>query len=231
MRNLLWKDYLQALSSDDTVGYYTKKYGSIESAGTIVDYHMNIKEKYGLKGVYRLISDINDIPFGQFIAMEKALSSGLDKHEALEILSIYVLRPIKDVIFDNTDVLKESEHVASIMEYDAAEVLYEVERYVEMRDKYVNETYNGVFYIPNRKEDNEEDSEDNDKEELTTDEKFSKTWYWYNIVRALAHEIIWDYERVLMTPMSLVAPELARNRHYQLVEEEHEKRRQMLNKI
>jgi len=230
MVNLLWRDYIKAIESGDAMSYYSTIYGSEEIALVVVDYWMNQYKPLGLDGMFNLVESINTMPFGQFIAGETALTSGFDKHKALEILSLTVLRPIEDVEFDNTDRVKEARHVEDVMNTQAAEVLNEIEKYVGIRDTFVNNTYAGVFYQIQ----NEVVEEEEDKSEYTADdtmeEQFSKQWYWYAIIRTLANEVMWDYERVMMTPMNIVAPELAYKRHRQIVEEIREKRRNILNK-
>ena len=233
MVNLSWGSYLEALKSEDSLAYYANKYGNEDIAKKVIDYHMVTKELVGISDRFNLVSDINTIPFGQFIMAEKALSSGLEKADAMYGLSLAVIRPLSDKEFDNTDVSKEEANTDDIINYDAAEILNTLEEYVQLRDEFVNTTYNGVFYAAVDKEESGEDVKEIDEEddEKTPEELFSSQWYWYSIVRSLAGESIWNYERILMTTMGDIAPELAYRRHKQIIEDAAQRRRDALNNI
>jgi hypothetical protein len=231
MRNLLWKDYIGASKSENTLEYYKKLYGSVDGASKVIEYHLREKEVSSLEGLYGTVEAIDDMVFGQFIIAERALASGLEPYEALSALAVAVVRPIDDKEYDNTDRAKELQHADDLREHDAAEILKAIEEYTVIRDVFIKDTYKGVFYIENEEtEDDEVIDKETESEPKTMEEHFSNNWYWYNIVRVLANEVIWEYERIYMTPMSQIAPEMAFRRHKDIVEEIQRKRNEMLSK-
>lgn len=231
MQLLTWKEYLGAMASTDVLAYYTKLYGNYAKAAAIVNYNMNERAVVGIDNHFSLIRDINKIVFGQFISAERALTSGLPNHIALDLLAKAVIRPKGDKVFDNTDENKESLLESMIYYSEASEILSEIEKYTELRNDFINVKYNGVFYLPNREKIAEQESEEQDvpTAQETAEKNFEKQWYWYSIVRSLANEDISRYEEILMTEMGVIAPELAYKRHKQIIEEAREKVRRAKN--
>ena len=230
--------YLDAIDGD-LDKYLDNLFG--EDKNVLFSYHMKIKKPEDLSKKYSICTDIDELPFGQFIGCENAITSGYSKKNALKVLSSFVLRPIDDKEFDNTDQEKELKNLESILEEDARSVKDILELFMENRFSYINEKYKGVFYAVKDENEKEEEKEQNEKSKDSLDkaeEDFKKSWYWYSMARNLAkdgliyqkREGLSPIECVLMTKMSSVAPELAFKRKTQILEEARMKKDEMVRK-
>ncbi len=236
IKELTFETYLKAssLGDEDKINeFYKELWG--ETYAVLLTYHLKTKKPEDLSNTFTIISDINDMVFGQFIGVEKALGSNLSNEQAIENLAYILLRPISDVEFDNTDKEKEALNIRNILSSDARSVLQILNTFSKHRDVYIKDTYKGVFYQIVEKTDDPEEEED--ILEDSSESKFTNNWYWYAIARALAEDGIVFPKRegmsgiecVLMTKMSDIAPELAYKRHRQIIEDARERKRQVLN--
>ena len=159
---MIWKDYIQGYNNLQE--YMKKMYGErgkymIQSMETHIPIPLNDK--------FIIVEDVYDMIFGQFIMAERALTSGGGYNESLYSLANSILRPIGDVVFDNTDSKKELAHVEAIMQEKAKDVLTECINFSEKRNKFVKEDFKGVFYKAEDDESEEEDEELDNGEEQT----------------------------------------------------------------
>lgn len=225
MSNIItFEHYLNGLSRGDVEEFF---YETIEdSAGAITSSNM-IAALIKVNTLYTVVDDINDMIFGQFVAAERAISSGVNDAEALKALALTVIRPLGDEEFDNEDEEKELEHRQSILNESYAVISKELARYAELRKEYVHGTFNGVFYRIN--DDSDEEYEE-DVSDNTAEENFVNNWYWYSIQKKLAGDDIFKFDDVLMLKMGVVAPALAYDRQLSMIEEARRKREEQINR-
>jgi len=233
VQELTFRDYLAASKADDPYEYYNELFGDKETASVMITYHLKTKSVKGLGGKFKTIDKIEDMTLGQFISCEVILTSGENNAENIKQLAKIVIRPLNEDIYSNDDEDIEKSLEEAILDYDAREIMEEVERFTEIRNKFIKEVYRGVFYMVDRqdKELMEEDVAGKDADQ----DEFIKQWYWYAITRKLAEEnviirqepLISKFENALNTKMAIVAPEIAYNRHKQILEEIEEKKRKM----
>ena len=223
-----WKQYLESVAYEDPIEYFKEQYDGSEKIARLAVILAGLPSDADLSERYNIITNIDEIPFGQFIACERAVSMGLPMQEALKILAQNVLRPKSDEEFDNTDPIKEQKHLDMLDEEAAADITSVLNKFSSLRKNYVHRTYNGVFY-----KEYQEPSEDEEEDDTppTAEERYAKNWYWYVIMREIANQDIFRYEQVLMLPMSVITPELAYRRHTQRMEEIERKRNEQLNRI
>lgn len=223
-----WEDYLIAIKREDPLDYYTEIYGSRNIAQLAVIIESKKEIENDLDERYRVITNIDDMVFGQFISAEKAITAKEEKIIGMELLSYAIIRPLQDIEFDNTDTEKEIKLIKSIRDEDAFVILNELQKYAGLRKRYVHGKYNGVFYKIYNGEDDDDD-DDPTEEDLTAEVKFSNEWYWYVIMRSLALEDMDRYEQILMTKMSEIAPELAFRRQRDIIEDARRRRQEQIN--
>ena len=235
IQELTFRDYLAASDAKEQMDYYINLFGDVETAMVMITYHLKTKTPRGLGGVFKTIKDVSDMTFGQFISAEVVLSSGNNSVENIKKLATIIIRPLDEEYYSNDDEEAEKALEETILNYDAREIVEEIERFKDIRDKFIKEKYRGVFYMVDRenKELTEEEVSGKNKEQ----DEFVKQWYWYAITRRLAEENIVirqdtsvsKFENALNTKMSFVAPDIAYNRHKQILEEIEEKKRKMKN--
>jgi len=233
VQELTFRDYLAASNIEDNMKYYISLFGDVDTALTMVTYHLKTKKPRGLDGVFKTIDKIEDMTFGQFISAEVVLSSGDNTVENIKKLAMIIIRPLNEELYSNDDEESEKALEETILNYDAREIVEEIERFKKIRDKFIKEDYRGVFYMVNRE--NKELTEEEVAGKNEEQDEFVKQWYWYAITRRLAEEniiirqepLVSRFENALNTKMSIVAPDIAYNRHKQILEEIEEKKRKM----
>lgn len=222
---MIWKDYIQGYN--DLPVYMKERYGE---RGKYMIKSMETHIPISLSDKFIIAEDVNDIVFGQFIMAERALTSGASYNESLYNLAVSILRPKVDVVFDNTDKVKEQANLDLIMQQHAKDVLTECIKYSEARNKFVKEDFKGVFYKADDEEDSDEDEID-DNSEQSFESNFNKDWYWYTIVDSLADKDILKHEPILMLKMRDVAPHLAYMRMKGIIDYKRRKSEEMANKL
>lgn len=233
VQELAFKHYLAAMESENPMEYYFNLFGDEETASIMVTYHLKTKSVYGLKNDFKTIDNIDDMTFGQFISAEVILTSGDNSIDNIKKLASIIIRPLKEVIFSNDNEEDEIKLNNLILNYDAREIMEYIEKYKRLRNDYIKKKYRGVFYMVNR--DDKELTEDEVSGKDVDKDEFIKQWYWYAITRRLAEEdivILQDksvskFENALNTKMSIVAPDIAYNRHKQILEEIEAKKQKM----
>lgn len=161
-----------------------------------------------IKTTFKYSDNVFDLVLGQFIMIEQILTGKfkfIDSSAQDMELMTYILRPIDEDYFDNTNDIKEAKHREAILNTPVQDLYNVVNKFLSNRDKVLFKQFSGVFYSV------QEDIED-DKEELsapTPDELFNQQWYWYSIVRMLAQEDVRRYDEVYMLKMSVVLPEMS----------------------
>lgn len=160
---------------------------------------------------FNAYTKVFDLVLGQFIMIEQIFTGKTGTQNNLIDYSILklILRPKEDVLFDNTDPIKEKNNDRKILSMDVVDAMSILKDFIDDRNKTLFSDFKGVFYDPEAK-DEDEDSEDKLKEANETFEyKFKEQWYWYNIVRKLANEDVLKYDSVYMLKMETVLPELS----------------------
>ena len=171
----------------------------LESNDTITD---------ELKSKFKCYDNVFDLVLGQFIMLEQILTGKFkfvdSTAQDLEIMT-YILRPIDEEQFDNTDASKEAEHREAILNTPVQDLYNVVNKFLANRELVLFKQFSGVFYAT-------PDEEDEDPDQFSTptpDELYNQQWYWYSIVRMLAQEDIRRYDEVYMLKMNVVLPEMS----------------------
>jgi hypothetical protein len=155
---------------------------------------------------YNVITDVEQMVLGQFIMVEQVLQSQSDTSE-LQVLNL-IVRPKEDKEFEYTDMEREQMHSMTVAQLDAVDGMQVFQDFMDSRQEVLFNKFKGVVY--QEQEENEAVDEDEEKEEDTsTEERFSKMWYWYSIIRDLAGEDILKQDQVTMLKMSKVLVELS----------------------
>lgn len=179
-----------------------------------------VRETYPLKGNLGVTKEVTDkfkvyesvfeLTLGQFIMIEQILTGKFKfKRESdmdIEIGS-YLLRPLDEKDFDNTDPEKEKHIRSMIMELPVENFYSAINKFLKNRELVVFKQFSGVFYETQSDEDSDEKKEVDTSEQ--TEASFNQQWYWYNIVRSLAQEDIRRYDEVYMLKMDVVLPEMS----------------------
>ena len=180
----------------------------------------SVKETYPLKGNlgvtnkvtnrFKVYDNVFDLTLGQFIMIEQILTGKFKfKRESdmdIEIGS-YLLRPLDEKDFDNTDPEKEKSIRSSIMDLPVEDFYSSINKFLKNRELVVFKQFSGVFYeTPSEDEDDERKEVDTSEQ---TEASFNQQWYWYSIVRSLAQEDIRRYDEIYMLKMSVVLPEMS----------------------
>lgn len=221
---MIWKEYIEGYGNLDA--YMKEIHGE---RGKYMIKALDERIPVPLDDKFSTVDDINNIVFGQFIMAERALTSGTSYEESLYNLSVSILRPITDVVFDNTDDKKEKDNVELIMQQKASDVRAECIIFSNKRNKFVKEDFKGVFY---KAEDaNSSDDEMDDNAEESFEESFNRDWYWYTMVDALSNNQLWMHETIYMMKMRDVAPHLAYLRMKGIIEYKRRKMEDMTSKL
>lgn len=179
-----------------------KMYSAIENtyplkqSDSISDY---IKENF------TLYDNVFGLVLGQFIMIEQILTGKFkfDNPTDMDIeLATYLLRPLDEKEFDNTNKDLENKNREAIINTPVQDIYNVLNRFLKNREIVLFKQFAGVFY---------EVEEDEDEDEVSTpiDASFNQQWYWYSIVRSLAQEDIRRYEEIYMLGMNVVLPEMS----------------------
>ena len=179
-----------------------KMYSAIENtyplkqSDSISDY---IKENF------TLYDNVFGLVLGQFIMIEQILTGKFkfDNPTDMDIeLATYLLRPLDEKEFDNTNKDLENKNREAIINTPVQDIYNVLNRFLKNREIVLFKQFAGVFY---------EVEEDEDEDEVSTpiDASFIQQWYWYSIVRSLAQEDIRRYEEIYMLGMNVVLPEMS----------------------
>jgi hypothetical protein len=162
-----------------------------------------------IKENFKVHKGVMDLVLGQFIMVEQILTGkskfNSDEEMELAILEL-VLRPKHHKEFDNVNPIEEQKNREKILNSPVQDLYNVLQRYLGDREEMLFKKFKGVFY-----EVNEETEEVEEKVEDTGEAgaQFHSQWYWYSIVRLLAHEDITRYSEIYMLGMSEVLPEMS----------------------
>ena len=223
---MTWEDYIKGYNNVEQ--YMFNKYGEL---GKYKIAELETRMPITLGDEFNIADDIYEMVFGQFIMSERALTAGLEYNESLYNLAVAILRPKGDIIFDNTDKVKEEANIKLIMEQHAKDVLEECNEFSKKRNKFVKEDFKGVFYKADDEIEETDNEEDEDVEPESFEDKFNKDWYWYTIVNSLADNNILNHEPVLMMKMRDVAPHLSYMRIKGIIDFKRRKAEEIANKL
>ncbi len=212
---ITFKEYLQLLVYDNIIEGVAKVCDVKEWRAKLLLRKTNKRTEAVKK--YREYTDMLDLVFGQFIALENIITRQSDHSQKLLDIALFVIRKDGDEIFDNTNLVAEEKHKQDILNEPYPYVMSRIDKYFNIRDVFINKTFDGVFY--KKKDDDSEDEE----EDTSSVNNNDGNWYWYSLIRTLANEDITNYEEVRMLPMDVVAPEVAYLRYTQVKEEQERK--------
>lgn len=158
-----------------------------------------------IKENFTLYDNVFGLVLGQFIMIEQILTGKFkfDNPTDMDIeLATYLLRPLGEKEFDNTDKDLEVKNREAIINTPVQDIYNVLNRFLKNREIVLFKQFAGVFY---------EVEEDEDEDEISTpiDASFNQQWYWYSIVRSLAQEDIRRYEEIYMLRMNVVLPEMS----------------------
>jgi len=171
------------------------------------------------------ITDIGKMSFGHFIVMEKIITSDqLSNKEMVKMLAPFVLRPKDEETLDNSDVKKEKIHVSNVLNLDIGVINKAHADYIDLRDKYLYSTYNGVIYAPKKTEEELKEEEEESKQNINVDGSQSardfhnKKFFWTDLIMFLADGDIFKEQEVVELPMHRVMIHFARKRSLDIIE-------------
>lgn len=202
------------LSSTESMNAYLEDLELLERVRML----RSIKETYPLassdviteeiKSNFKVYDNVFDLVLGQFIMVEQILTGKFRFNNASEMdleLMTYILRPLDEVEYDNTEGSKEAEHRKAILNTPVQDLYNVVNKFLENRELILFKQFSGVFYAT-------PDPDETNDDEFSTpsaDEMFNQQWYWYSIVRMLAKEDVRIYDEVYMLKMNVVLPEMS----------------------
>ena len=222
---MTWDEYIKGY--DNLYTYMKDRHGE---RGKYLIQSMDTRIAIPLNDRFSVVTDINNMVFGQFIMAERALTSGSSYKESLYSLSTSILRPLTDVVFDNTDDVKEQANLDAIMQQKAKDVITECIAFSDKRNKFIKEDFKGVFYKAD--DEAEDDGEDEGEDEPESfEDSFNRDWYWYTITDSLADNKLWMHETILMMKMRDVAPHLAYMRMKGIIEYKRRKSEELASKL
>lgn len=184
-----------------------------------------------IKENFKVNKGVMDLVLGQFIMLEQILTGKSkfksDEEMELAILEL-VLRPKHHEEFDNVNPIEEQEHREKLLNSPVQDLYNVLQRYLGDRENMLFKKFKGVFY-----EVNEETEEVEEKVEDTGEAgaQFHAQWYWYSIVRLLAHEDITMYSKIYMLGMAEVLPEMSYLAQKNKVESAQQRQDAALSKI
>lgn len=160
---------------------------------------------------FNIYTKVFDLVLGQFIMIEQIFTGKAGVQNNLLDYSILrlILRPKEDLLFDNTDLVKEKENDKRVLAMDVVDAMSILKDFVDDRNKTLFNDFKGVFYDPEADKEEDEERDELKESNETFEYKFKEQWYWYNIVRRLAGEDVLKYEQVYMLKMETVLPELS----------------------
>lgn len=164
------------------------------------------KSENSIYSNYNVVTNVEQLVLGQFIMIEQALQSQSDTKE-LQVLNL-IIRPKEDKEFEYTDMSREETHSIGIAQLDAIEGMQVFNNFLENREKVLFNKFKGVVYQEPDPSIEGED-EEQEVENTSSEDQFSKMWYWYSMIRDLAGEDILKHDQVTMLKMSKVLVELS----------------------
>ena len=181
---------------------------------------------------FNVITDVMDLVLGQFIMLEQIITGKTKfKTEAENDLAIakLIIRPKHHKEFDNSNEQDERDNELGILAYDVREVYTVIMNFLNHREDVLFRQFSGVFYeSPTEDEDNEEET---DNVDATGEALFNQQWYWYSMVRKLAHEDVTKYEQIYMLKMSIVMPEMSYLAQKSKIDSANQRKQEILSKL
>jgi len=214
-------DNLDALEKLDLLRRMSETYPLKESKSITPYIRENFKVNKG----------VMDLVLGQFIMVEQILTgkSKFDSEEEMELgILELILRPKHHTEFDNVNPIEEQQHREKLLNSPVQDLYNVLQRYLGNREDILFNKFKGVFY-----EVNEETEEVEEKVQDTGEAgaQFHSQWYWYSIVRLLAHEDITRYSVIYMLNMSEVLPEMSYLAQKNKVESAQQRQNAALSKL
>ena len=153
--------------------------------------------------------NVMELTLGQFIMIEQIMTGKCKfaKEVDMEVeLAKYILRPLNEIEFDNTDKQYEAVNVKNILSLPVQSFYNAINKFLRNREHVLFKQFAGVFYeTPTDDEDDDNGIDTQAQQEAS----FQQQWYWYSIVRELAQEDIRRYDEIYMLKMKTVLPEMS----------------------
>jgi len=153
--------------------------------------------------------NVMELTLGQFIMVEQIMTGKFKfaKEVDMEVeLAKYILRPLNEIEFDNTDKQYEAVNVKNILSLPVQSFYNAINKFLKNREHVLFKQFAGVFYeTPTDDEDDDNGIDTQAQQEAS----FQQQWYWYSIVRELAQEDIRRYDEIYMLKMKTVLPEMS----------------------
>lgn len=153
--------------------------------------------------------NVMELTLGQFIMIEQIMTGKFKfaKEVDMEVeLAKYILRPLNEIEFDNTDKQYEAVNVKNILSLPVQSFYNAINKFLRNREHVLFKQFAGVFYeTPTDDEDDDNGIDTQAQQEAS----FQQQWYWYSIVRELAQEDIRRYDEIYMLKMKTVLPEMS----------------------
>ena len=179
----------------------------------------SIEDVYPLKKAYDIhdcitenfiyYDNVFDLTLGQFIMIEQIMTGKFKfaRDVDMEIeLAKYILRPLNEFEFDNTDKEYEAVNVKNILSLPVQSFYNAVNKFLKNREYVLFKQFAGVFYETPTDDDDDDNGIDTQAQQEAS---FQQQWYWYTIVRQLAQEDIRRYDEIYMLKMKTVLPEMS----------------------
>ena len=176
--------------------------------------------------------NVFDLVLGQFIMIEKILTGKFKfkkEHDMDLELAMFLFRPKDEHEFDNEDPEKEKQIRQSILDIPVQDFYNALNKFLNNRDLMLFKKFSGVFYDSSGDQAEEEGKDEIQGNDIGVD--FNQQWYWYNIVRTLAHENILIYDQIYMLKMSVVLPEMSYLAQRNKVESANRRAQAALNRL
>lgn len=172
-----------------------------------------LKEAYdidkSITGNFIYYDNVMELTLGQFIMIEQIMTGKFKfaKEVDMEVeLAKYILRPLNESEFDNTDKEYEGKNLQNILSLPVQSFYNAVNKFLRNREHVLFKQFAGVFYeTPTDDEDDDNGIDTQAQQEAS----FQQQWYWYSIVRELAQEDIRRYDEIYMLKMKTVLPEMS----------------------
>lgn len=172
-----------------------------------------LKEAYdiddSITGKFIYYDNVMELTLGQFIMVEQIMTGKFKfaKEVDMEIeLAKYILRPLNEIEFDNTDKESEGANVKNILSLPVQSFYNAINKFLRNREHVLFKQFAGVFYETPTDDDEDDNGIDTQAQQEAS---FQQQWYWYSIVRELAQEDIRRYDEIYMLKMKTVLPEMS----------------------
>jgi hypothetical protein len=153
--------------------------------------------------------NVMELTLGQFIMIEQIMTGKFKfaKEVDMEVeLAKYILRPLNEIEFDNTDKQYEAVNVKNILSLPVQSFYNAINKFLRNREHVLFKQFAGVFYETPTDDDDDDNGIDTQAQQEAS---FQQQWYWYSIVRELAQEDIRRYDEIYMLKMKTVLPEMS----------------------